>query len=169
MSEIVNPYKSPETTAVPEKSLAHGSITDTMLVYLKKASPWLRFIGIAGFVFSGIAVLIGFILLPLSARTFSNVPGFEQTSALSMLFRIGMAVYGAGAAALLFFLSLFIYRFGDKIRSYLATGMEQDLEIAFKNNSMFWKMVGILIIISLAFVPVTVISSIIVAVTTIFT
>ena len=170
MSETYNPYQSPETEVVPEKPLiTHGVLTETMLLHLKKASPWLRFVGIAGFVLSGMAVLTGLVVLPITSRSFTDIPGFEQTGSFAMIFSIGTAVYGVGAAALFFFLSLNLYRFGDKIRSYLATGVDQDLEIAFKNNSKFWKMLGILFIISLAFVPITIISSIIVVVATFFT
>ena len=169
MSEIINPYQSPETEAIPEKSIAQGYITENMRTHLKKASPWLRFVGIVGFIFSGLTVLTGFVLFPLTTRSFSNVPGFEQAGgSFSLLFNLGIAVYGLGAASLFFFLSLFVYRFGDKIRSYLVTGMEQDLEMAFKNNGKLWKMLGILCIISLAFFPLMIISSIIVVVSTIF-
>ena len=169
MSEAANPYQSPETAAVPEKSLAQGSITETMVFHLKKASPWLRFIGISGFIFSGLAVLSGFIFFPITTRAFSDIPGIEQMSGMILFLRVLSVVYGLGAAVLFFFLSLYLYRFGDKIRSYLATGMEQDLEMAFKNNSKYWKMMGILFIIGLAFVPVTLVSSIIVVVTTLLT
>jgi hypothetical protein len=61
-----------------------------------------------------------------------------------------------GAIALMFFPVLFIFRFGQKIKSYVHTGNEGDLEQAFKNNKSFWKFTGILSIISLGFVAITV-------------
>ncbi|MCL2006968.1 MAG: DUF5362 family protein [Treponema sp.] len=167
MSDQTNPYQSPDTAVVPEESLPQGYITEPMLLHLKKASPWLRFVGIAGFIFSGVAALTGGIFLPISARTFSSIPGLEEAGGLMTLFGGGAAIYTVGAAAFSFFMSLSIYRFGDRIRSYLATGMEQDLENAFRYNSRFWKMLGILFIIGLALVPVTLIVSVIVAMATV--
>ena len=167
MSEA-NPFQSPETAVVPEESLAHGFITETMLVHLKKASPWLRFVGIVGFIISGILVLSGIMIIPLSTHAFFRTSGIESFnfSATGGGVTLGMLIYFMGLAAGIFFLSLFAYRFGDKIRVYLRTGAEQDLEIAFKNNSFYWKMFGILCIISLAFVPMLIISSIILVVAT---
>jgi hypothetical protein len=60
-------------------------------------------------------------------------------------------IFYLGFAALMFFPTLFIFRFGRKIQSYLHTGNEADLELAFKNNKSLWTFAGILSIISLAF------------------
>ena len=160
-----NPYRSPEVTAVSEKPLAaQGSLTETMLIHLKGASPWLRFIGILGFIGAGMTALGGFlflILFPLLGRVWDEVPGFEEFGALGAAFWGVMAVFFIGWAVLMFFPSLFIYRFGEKISSYLRSGMEQDLEQAFRNNKSFWKFCGIVCIVSLAITPVTIVGSII--------
>ena len=84
MSDAENPYQSPETEVVPERPFfAQGALTETMLVYLKDASPWLRFAGILGFISSGLTVLTGFSLLavvPLMGRFWEQVPGAEPFS-----------------------------------------------------------------------------------------
>jgi len=169
MSDSVNPFESPQTAVIPEKPLvAQGTITETMLIYLKGASPWLRFIGILGFIGAGITVLYGiafFAFVPIVGRVWGEIPGFKQFSAfMGAAFGGTMAVFLMGVAVLVFFPSLFIYRFGDKIRSYLRTGTEQELELALKNNKSFWKFIGILHIIELAFIPLLIIGGIIAAV-----
>jgi hypothetical protein len=170
MSDALNPYKSPETAAVPEKPLtAQGILTETMLLYLKGASPWLRFIGVLGFVGTGFSALGGVIFLvavPLMGQVWNEIPGFESFSAgmVGAVFSGGMGVFIIGASALMFFPSLFVYRFGEKIRSYLGTGADRDLEQAFKNNKSLWKFYGIICIIYLAFVPLMVIGGIIASV-----
>ena len=171
MHETVNPYQSPETEAIPEKPLlSHGSITETMIVHLKKASPWLRFIGIVGFVFTGIMGLTGILMLPFTTSyAFVNIPGFENFSRAGLFFNLTLIVYGLGGGALYFFLSFFIYKFGDKIRSYLRTGAESDLEMALQNNSRLWKMLGIICIVGLSIVPLMIIGTIIMVVSVIFT
>jgi len=168
MSSEVNPYQSPENPPVPIKPLAgQGMITETMLVYLKDASPWLRFIGILGFVSSGMTVLTGlslFAVVPLLGRVFSEMSELgSYGAAAGFAFSGTMMVYCLGGGVLMFFLSLFAYRFGEKIKSYLRTGAEGDLEMAFKNNKNLWKFLGILCIISLAFIPMLIIGGVVVA------
>jgi uncharacterized membrane protein YjgN (DUF898 family) len=169
MSDAVNPYQSPETVAAPVKPLvAQGTLTETMLFYLKGASPWLRFIGILGFICSGLTVLgsISFLaFIPLIGQVWKEVPGFEAFGGIfRAAFSGSMVALCIGGAVLMFFPSLFTYRFGEKIRSYLRNGTEQDLEQAFKNNKSLWKFYGIICIIYLAFIPLMVIIGIIVGV-----
>ena len=169
MSDAVNPYQSPETVAVPEKPLtAQGTLTESMLLYLKGASPWLMFLGILGFIGAGFMVLGGIIfmaLAPMMTGVWSEVPGMEEAGKyLGAAFSGGIAVIYIGIGVLLFFPAFFKYRFGEKIRSYLRTGMEQELELAFRNNKSLWKFLGIISIIELAVIPVMIIVGIIAAV-----
>ena len=173
MADAVNLYQSPETTAVPLKPLtAQGSLTETMLMYLRGASPWLRFLGILGFIGAGLTALSGLSFLaivPLMEAILDDVSGFGSFNDIfGAIFGGGMAVFFLGGGVLMFFPSLFIYRFGDKIRSYLRTGAEQDLELAFKNNKSLWKFAGIMSIIYLAFIPLMIIGAIIVGVVSAF-
>jgi hypothetical protein len=171
MSDINNPYQSPETSVNPVKPLvAQGTLTETMLIYLKQAAPWLRFIGILGFIQCGFMVLGGLsFFATMSAGNvwgeLSQIEGFEVfASSAGSVFGGAFGLYFLGGAVLLFFPSYFIYNFGSKIRTYLRTGADQDLEGALKNNKSLWKFSGILAIVSLAFIPVVLIVTIIVAV-----
>jgi hypothetical protein len=173
MSDAVNPYQSPETAVVPEKPLAiQGTLTETMLIYLKGASPWLRFVGILGFIYSGFVAITGFSILPFISfvsRAWTEVPGFESFNGTSgAVFNGIMVVLFVGAGVLLFFPSLYIFRFGEKISSYLKTGADAELELAFRNNKSLWKFAGILCIVQLAFFPLLIIGGIIVALVTAF-
>jgi len=100
-----------------------------------------------------------------------EIPGFKAvfSDVWGAVFSGGLAVLCIGAGVLMFFPSLFIYRFGEKIRSYLRVGAEQELEQAFRNNKSFWKFTGIICIIYLAFIPVLIIVGIIVVVVSVFT
>jgi hypothetical protein len=168
MSDTVNPYQSPETTVVPEKPLAiQGTLTETMLVYLKGATPWLRLVGILGFIYSGFVAVTGFSILPFIAivnRLWTEIPGFEAFNGVfGAVFNGSMVVLFIGGGVLLFFPSLYIFRFGEKIRGYLKTGADAELELAFRNNKSLWKFAGILCIVQLAFLPLMIIGSIIAA------
>ena len=170
MSDAENPYRSPETTAVSERPLAaQGILTETMLIYLKGASPWLRLIGILGFISAGMTALWGlgsFAFVPLMRQAWDEIRD-EMPEAFSGVFAAmggTMAVFSIGVAALVFFPSLFVYRFGEKIHSYLRTGTEQDLEQAFRNNRSFWKFFGIVCIVFLAITPIIIVGGVIAAV-----
>jgi len=163
MSEEVNPFQITETPAAPIKPLAtHGTpITETMLFYLKGASPWLKFISILGFIGAGLTALGGirnFVSSSFIEQIWDNTSDFEVFGGFFNGSIIGL--FYMGYAVAMFFPSLFMYRFGDKIRSYLITGAEQDLEQAFKNNKSYLKCTGIILIICLVFTPIIIIYSI---------
>jgi hypothetical protein len=169
MSDTGNPYQSPGASVSPVKPLiSQGLLTETMLMYLKGASPWLRFIGILGFISCGGMFLggIGFIgLFSAVSGVWESIPGFDvYGDAVGAVLTASTGVLFLIYAVLYLFPSLCIYNFGNKIRSYMRTGVDQDLETAFKNNKSLWKFLGILAIISLAFIPVLIIAGIIAAV-----
>jgi hypothetical protein len=157
MTDDVNLYQSPQSPANPAADNT-GRMTETMLRYLRGASPWLRFIGVIGFIYCGILVLGGVVSFFSSLFTeviWRGVPGVEgYEDFLRIFFGVFMGFYFIIFAALAFFPALFTYNFGARIRSYLQSGMDQDLEAALRNNKSLWKFVGVLVIISLAFIPV---------------
>ena len=170
MSEVANPYQSPEVSAIPEKPIGpQVMLTETMLGHLKAASPWLRFIGIMGFIGAALAALWGVFsiaLAPLIGRTWGEMPQGYRTLSSSIIgpaFGGGMFILSIGGGLAIFFPALFAYRFGEKIRSYLRTGVERDLEMAFKNNRSLWKFFGIICIINYAVVPLIIIGGIVAA------
>jgi len=161
MSDFENPYKSPETTIVPEKTQGTGTVlTETMLGYLKEASPWMRFIGILGFIGCGLMCFGGIIFAITTSVVSSMMEGLGNFPVwlLSLIY----VAFGV----LLYFPSRFTYNFGAKIRNYQLSNSDEDLELAFKNNKSLWKFYGILLIIYLALTPFLIIISIIFATVT---
>ena len=157
MSNENNPFQGPQTTVIPERSLqTQGGITDTMLVHLRGASPWLRFIGILGFIGAGLTALWGLGLLlafPFMGSVWGDAFGLDNFNQMGALFGALMGIFVIGGGAMVFFPALFAYRFGDNIRSYIRTGTDANLETAFKNNKSFWKFYGIVCIVYLALIP----------------
>ena len=174
MSEAVNPYQSPGTEAVQDKPLvSQGNLTEPMLLYLKAATPWLRFIGILGFLSAGLTALSCisfFAIIPMMGPRWNAIPGLEVLSGgFGVAFGVTMAIFSIGGGVLIFFPALFIYRFGERIRSYLRMGADQDLELAFKNNKSLWKFTGIICIISLAAIPLLIVATVVIAIVSAFT
>ena len=163
MSEIVNPYQSPEAAVVPDNApVRQGTLTETMLIQLKGAAPWLRFVGVLGFIWAGFTILTGIVfltLVPFFTRSFAGLDPFDGImGAVSWVIIAVFCIIVGGFMVLPF---LFMYRFGEKIRAYLRTGAEQELETAFKNNRLLWKFIGIICIVLLAFFPMMMIGSIV--------
>ena len=168
MSDLNNPFQSPQTDAkIVSPLVSQGNLTGIMLKHLSDTSPWLTFIGIMGFIGSGFMFLGGLvclILMPFATTLFESSSSFfsEFLSMFSVM--ILYALYFIGAGVIMFFPAFFTYRFGRKIRNYIVTNTETELELALKNNKSLWKFQGILLIVGMAAVPVLVIVGIIVAV-----
>lgn len=139
-----NPYASPQTEISAVKPLAQRVLTENTLFYLKGAAPWLRFIGVAGFIFLGLGA-VNFITVLVAFQNMS-VPGFESLG-VPFLLGIFLVVEIIGL-----FPAVFIFQFGGKLRAYLHSGDEADLEQAFKNNKSLWTFTGVLTIIFLGLV-----------------
>jgi hypothetical protein len=158
MSDSVNPWQSPQNPSVPDKSRQGAALSEPMITYLKQASPWLRFIGILGFIGAGLICLFGILSAVFSSvgAVLAENLGFLPAGFISLVY--------VALAALTFFPARFTYLFGDKLRAYMHSGADWDLEQAFRNNKSLWKFTGILCIIYLAIIPVGIIGVIIAAV-----
>ncbi|MDR1390156.1 MAG: hypothetical protein LBJ31_09310 [Treponema sp.] len=158
MSDSQNPYASPQS----EASAVAGSgrvLTEKMVSYLKAAAPWARFIGIVGFVFCGILGLLAIVI---------SVAGVQVPGLLGV---VGSAVsffYLLGVAAIMFFPSLFAFRFGRRVQNFLRTDDSTELEEALRNDKSRYKFYGILYIIMLGFTALGLILGIIGGIITAF-
>ena len=150
MSDFSNPYNSPQSPIVPEK-IQNGAMTDTMLFYLKEAAPWLRFIGVMGF------ISFGFTCLGAVTTLITSLVSFESATATVLSLQIVYILIGL----LIFFPARFTYLFGAKIRNYMLSNADEDLEAALRNNKSYWKFCGILTIVCLAIVPVMIILAVV--------
>jgi hypothetical protein len=156
MSDLENPYQIPESPAAPEKPQSSGvSLSETTMRYLRETSPWLRFIGVLGFIGCGLMIFGGIITTVVMSMFSDFTAGFGRFPPWFFLF-----IY-IPLGVLCFFPSLFIYNFGKKLRDYQLSNSGEDLELAFKNNKSYWKFVGILSIISLATLPFSIVIAII--------
>ena len=107
-------------------------------VPLQRTQPWVRFLAIMGFIGAGFMVLVG-----LTAGVAGAATGRIETIGLMIVYPIMAVVY--------VFPSLFLLRYADRIRSFVASGREQDLLGALDAQRSFWKFAGILTIVSIMF------------------
>ena len=130
-------------------------ITEKMLYYLQGASPWLRFVSISGFVMLGFS-LIGLLIMVAGGEYFDELGMGESGS--FFVFVTFLPVLAIG-----FFCLFFSLQFGNKIKIYLQTKDQAELENAFKNNKALWTLSGVTMIISLAIFGLAVVAGLIAA------
>ena len=155
MSDQTNPYGAPEASFPLERPAPGGrpELTDRMIFYLKAASPWLRFIGILGFVYAGFMFLGGAVFALAGggmALGGLDLGGFAGAPVL-------VGVLYAGAGALIMAPSLFAYRYGSKIKAFAASGSPAELEDALRNGKSYFKFYGVVYIVGLAAVALAVV------------
>jgi hypothetical protein len=170
MSDTDNLYQSPQTDVNAANPLApEWRLTKTMVLYLKGASPWLRFLGILGFIGAGGTMLGGLLFLIaallggglLTEALTSQMDGEAAAAGIVGGVTIFTAFLIIAAGLICFFPARFTYNFGKKIKNFLQNNAEGELEAAFKNNKSLWKFMGIMTIIYLAFLPVLLIASVV--------
>ncbi|MDR2028375.1 MAG: hypothetical protein LBP93_02415 [Treponema sp.] len=160
-----NPYQSPQTAAGTTAPLApYGGLTETMAYYLRGAAPWLRFLGIMGFIGCGVLAVFGLIALIAMPSLVSKMEEMEEMEVWGSLLSTSVGGLYIVLGVIGFFPARFIYCFGERIRSFLRSNSDQELEQAFKYNRAFWKFSGIMTIIYLAIIPVIIVIGIIVGI-----
>lgn len=127
-------------------------ISTSITAFLTTASKWAKFLAIVGFVFLGLMVLGGFMLLFSGA----SIPGNAAPTAL-------MGVIYLAMGALYFFPALYLYNFADKMKKALLSNSQEELDSSFENLKSLFKFTGILTIVVLALYILIIIFGIIAA------
>ena len=145
--EITTP---PVNEPTPDPSgLFDLTIDGTARTYLKNTTRWTRFLAITGFVFCGLLIPCLFIVGPLlsSLYTFSAVRGDSFVQPMDTR---GLLVGIIIQILLLLFPSLFLFRFSTSLKIALQSNDQQRLNLAFKNMRIFYRFLGILLLIFLS-------------------
>ncbi len=110
--------------------------------YLDTASKWAKFLGIMGFIFTGLIVIAALFMFTLGGSLGSALGSNSPLSG-------GMLGFGVGFLYILFalpyfFISLYMYRFATKMQTALYSPNDVALTDAFKNLRNFFRLMGIL-------------------------
>lgn len=132
-------------------------VSDDMLEALNATRPWVKFLAILGFIFTGFIALAGLFML-VAFSTIPVHPGMPRIfgPVFGILYLV-MAVF--------FYLipCLHLIRYGNAITRIPATG-QAALEDALKHQKSFWKYLGIFAIVAIAFYILVIVGGIIFAV-----
>ncbi len=120
-------------------------IDSSINIHLKEAAAWGKFLGIIGFVYSGIIVL-GAIF---AASMLSKLTGSYSGNSEGLLAGGSVAIVYIVIAGVMFFMSMYLFRFSKNIQSALRTNDQAILTAAFKNLKIYFRFAGIISVIAL--------------------
>jgi hypothetical protein len=158
MSDTENPWQSPDTEVAVQSGASRDGLTETMIRHLKGASPWLRFLGVIGYIGAVFIALMGIALIIVEA---GNIYALARIFGNHVDTVMGAVYMVMGVVA--FFPAHFTYKFGIKIRDYLLGGGSGDLETAFRYNHALWKFSGVLVIVWLSLAVLAIVGGVIFA------
>jgi hypothetical protein len=151
MNPYTNPYAAPQTADVyglPVDARVDGAVVpDAIVEPLRKTRPWVTFLAIVGFLFSGLAVLVGLGMIA------AGVLGGRRSE---------LPMAGIGAFYLLFgvvdlFPSVGLLRYGSAIADLVRDPRTDRLRVALDHQRGFWKLVGIMAAVVIALYPVAIV------------
>ena len=137
-------YAPPQST-VRDVSGGTGLMTDSIISSLRKTRPWVLLLAILGFV--GTA----FTLIAAIGMIFggSMMQGMEGGEGMPGGFIYGMAAFYLVIGIIYFMASWYLLKYAGAIKRAV-TGMSLgDLETALEKQASFWKLMGILTLISI--------------------
>ena len=126
-------------------------LDDVIIDYLKESGKWCKFLGITGFVFSGLFILVSIFG--------SNSEVFSAYSMYGLQYII-LFVYVL-LAIISFAFSLFLLRFGTNIKAALEGNHQDKLIVAFGNLRLFFRMSGIITVLYIVFILLAIIGGVI--------
>jgi len=120
--------------------------------HLAETAKWARFLAILGFVLMGLIVLLtifaGAFLATLSGGFRANDANGPAITGLAAGFQFFFLIL---MVALYFFPCLFLFHFANKMKLALAANDQETLNASFQNLKKFFRFIGIMTLIVLAF------------------
>jgi hypothetical protein len=148
MSDVDKMYQAPEKLGeIQAQGDGTSGVTSETRLYIGQAAPWLKFIGVMGFIGCGFLALIG-IVAAISPGLMGSVYGLPQSVGTSVGLIAGVAYLGIGILS--FFPALFMYKIGAAAGSYKLQAQAMNLQEMLLNFKKWAKFNGILIIIAIA-------------------
>lgn len=128
-----------------------GNVTLGTLEALQATKPWVRFMGVMGWIGVGLMVVLGLVVFFASVMTQDRgIP-----AAVGLLYLVLAGLYVPP--------TLFLHRYASRIGDLLGSNDAGDLEEALRAQKSFWKYVGILMAVTLAIYALVIVGMIIFA------
>jgi hypothetical protein len=128
--------------------------------YLSESARWARFLAIMGFIGCGLMVLGGLLFGSFFSLMMKNAEPETTAAAGGMI----SSLYAASAimgAVLIFFPSLYLFRFSSKMRMATNNNDQSALTDSIKNLKSFFKFYGIVTIVVLSLYALAIVAAVI--------
>jgi hypothetical protein len=137
-----NPYAAPMASldsAMAPMATSDGQVPDGAMRALQGTKPWVTFLAILGFVFTGLMILGGLAITATGTMSDRNKLGS------------GIGIVYVFLGALYFAPSFLLLRYGAAIRRLLDGGGTDALTEALVRQKSFWRLIGIATLVILGF------------------
>jgi hypothetical protein len=135
-----------------------GAPSPRAIDLLRRTRPWAMFLAILGFIGSGF-LAIATIIMVIGGLVGSSFAGSEGAAMV-----LGMAVMYAVLTALYMVISVALFRYARSIGALVQSGRAEELEDALDAQRGFWKLMGIVAIVSMALMTLAVIGVMVAAI-----
>lgn len=137
-------YAPPQST-VRDVNGGTGLMTDNIIKSLRKTRPWVLLLAILGFILTAFVIIAAVGMLVGGGM----MQGMEGAAGMPGGFVYGMAGLYFVFGIVYFMASLYLLKYAGSIKRAV-TGMNlSDLEVALAQQASFWKLMGILTLISI--------------------
>jgi hypothetical protein len=111
---------------------------------LSETARWAKFIAVAGFIFSGMIVIFAlFYMSVLNSRSYGRY-GSSYSSGLAGAMMVYIVIGIVWCVT-----SVYQFRFASKVQSAIQDSNQEDLDHAFRNLKIYYRICGVITIISL--------------------
>ena len=124
------------------------TIDETIKMHLKETGMWARFLAITGFIASGLIVLIAL----FSNTMLESMMGPSSYSSVGSSQAFTIAVIYIILAVVVFFMSLFLFRFGKGMKLAINQTDQEELAKSFLNLKLYHRIAGIFTVIYLVII-----------------
>ncbi len=124
-----------------QKGGASSLLTTEMRNYLDLAAYWARFLGIVGYVSSGLIAILSLFVMFMGNVFLPNGIGEAALGFGGMMFFAGL--FYLGMAYFLFYIARATHQFGVKAKNTITNNSDEDLTLAFKNLKSLFRTHGI--------------------------
>lgn len=124
-------------------------LNEETLKHIKETAQWAKFLSIIGFIFIGLMIILGVVMIFVIPTLNQKISGLSGTS--PMVNSVYFSVFYFILAAVYFFPVLYLFRFSNQSLKALKNKEIKFLAQAFKQLKNHFKFVGILVIISFSF------------------
>lgn len=122
-------------------------IDSAVKTHLKETAGWGKFLAIIGFVYSAL-IALGAIF---AATIVAQLSGSYSARNEGLLAGGSVAIIYMGFAGIVFFMSMYLFRFAKKTQVALQSNDQADLTESFRNLKVYFRFAGIITVIALIF------------------